>query len=256
MSNSWWYEFLIEREPFNRAKVFKILSLMERLGYFPINPVLGDIRVFWVAPDLDFKMGEFGDLDDAVSFLEHPGSIMDLWKDDVVVNLGTDFTGAEEVRQLEALAKVLQKMGRLPDEPHFGKIDLSIEWAYFYGTPADHFTAAEDLRLAFGEIATEFEVPFAYSRDEDVFDSFFPCMHIHRDLYLQQPPSILFWLNYFSNDYLAQIGGAEIFKPLGAQIEPLSKGVLVSFFEHPRDMDLHKLWQINDEWQQMIGIEG
>ena len=237
MSNSWFYTLLIKKQKFLGDERFtSVVEASEALGFTVKNPVTGLIS--YITKD-GTEWADFDNLEDTGKVISQSGGTLQLWKHDVDIGLTFDHSG-------EGQAATIHGLG-LDDKPHLGSISLLIDDTHFKDRVAGE-SLANDIKRLFVELCVNLGAVYGYSIDENLFEWLMHRWHIHQDVKSQKKPSVLCWLNYFEGHYISKIG-MEKLRNFDCKITEIpSTGVIVSFFESPREVRIPVMQKINEKW--------
>lgn len=243
MSNLWSYNLLLPPGVrLTQETIMGIIARAQRIGFMAHNPVSRKVLVMSLDGLSDF---DYEDLADAAAFLEAERGRIQLWKGGVDVGL------IFEIRKGNGLYGVEQLEN---SEPIVG---ISIDGTNYRGENKQRGITAHSIFQLFVTLSTGTRAKYGYSWDEEFYDLAYlrgeveVFERLYSDVRQGQPPSTLFWLNYFSSDYAETIELDSI-KRLGATITIVPGGSLVTFFDYPWNVNASTLWEINQHWREKI----
>jgi hypothetical protein len=226
--NAWGYELYLsgEQEAPERT-VNDVFTILEAAGYSPQNNVTGKLEVI-TKDGMDFPQLE--DRSEAVDFLLKEGGGLTFWKGDK-----WDFVDI-------FLSITLHNKERLP------RISVSLENAYFHNEEPNRVETSEDILQIYVQLCKLLNPVYGFVADENTLDQFWPRIaKLEECIARLSKPPVLFWLNYFSNDYLSVLD-RDVFVRLGGRITQLPAGVMVSFVDYPWEVQIAELVSINNIW--------
>ncbi len=225
--NAWDYRVIFKKDLKSTDEIVNIcLDIMHRFGFTPFNSVGKILIMSWDGLD-DHQLDN---LADAKAYLSQKGGNMTLW-------------GPGEV-------DISITFVPRPDQPTHS-LSAHIENTFYRLDRAAHQQMFDTMLNIYKHLCEAYTPIYGYSTDETVLDQFWEEVkdfRVNPD-HPQKPP-ILFWLNYFSNEYGASLNFREP-ERLGGKITRLSQGFMVSFLERPEELSIAKLEQINRIWWQM-----
>jgi hypothetical protein len=241
MSNQWHYSLLVEpTKNLSTAGIRQIVRLVGSRGYSVLNPVTRIVSCMRLGGMQELVSN---DLDMALEILASEGGLLVFWKGDVNIQLTFDHAGEQAAISMSAL--------QLPDTPTFGTISVSLDSHYlrYKQSPKESLAVASDVLWIFEQLCSFEDTVYGYSADEYAFEALIDRASIQRDVREEKLPSVLFWLQYFGADYVAQ-SGLEAFVKLGAKFQNLPNGVAISFFDYPWEVDIERLLALNSRWSE------
>ncbi len=216
MSNSWGYNiFLPEKQEFSRQFLDQVLGLAVDLKYEPQYPV--SVLTTDGMSDLRFR-----DVHALAPYVCSQGGSFPIWRGDD--NLDLSF------------------------EPQKKKLEIFVTHDIQQGRDEQ---IAEDPEKLFRAYCVELESRYGYACDEWRLEAAFPGTRVltawqefQDGINQGQPPSILFWLNYFDRQYWERIG-PERLKDLECDSVQVAQGIFVYLARYP--------W---DAWLAVLGKDG
>jgi hypothetical protein len=174
---------------------------------------------------------EFPTVNEAARYLAQDGGITLIWNDEEGIEI--IFVPRNEY----GLARLSMgfSAGRLRDES------------------PDRLNLVMDVRQIFVGIADRLNPYYGYATDEYGFEeliiedviSFIES--INRAVLEQNPPPVLFWLNYFSNQY-SDLMGAKRIEAVDGIITRHANGRILQFSEYPWDVNTVQILSCNEVW--------
>ena len=226
--NAWGYELYLSGErDLPERTVSDMFAILEAASYSPQNPATGKIDVL-AKGEMDFLQLE--DRSAVVSLLSREGGGLTFWKGDAwdYVDLFLIIT--------------------LHDKEGFLRISIDLENTYFHKEDPNRIGISEDVLRIYNQLCKLLDPVYGFSADENTLDQFWPrTRKLEECIARLSKPPVLFWLNYFSNDYLSVLG-RDMFVRLGGRITQLSTGVMVSLADHPWEVQIAELVSINKNW--------
>lgn len=246
MSNSWYYDILIPFPSSSEQNINDILKIVSDAGYLVKHPANDLISI--VDPSKK-EIVTFCSLADATTFLSKEGGLLWLWRKmddaDEFADIGLSFnlTGV-----LESLHPISLKTAGCP----WGELRISVDGAYYSQHAEDdtnRLVIAPTIKKLFTELCINQKATYGYSVDEEILEFFKnEFQQLPHSIENRRKPSMIFWLNYFSNEYMAEIG-SEPLKLIPSTIDAFPTGITVSVCEYPWDGSVRYLQEINKKWQ-------
>jgi hypothetical protein len=128
--------------------------------------------------------------------------------------------------------------------------------AYFdvrYGAAWSNYNYEEVIRDLHRAIYGHLELSYHENLDKLTFRALMDGYRFDAEIYNEQPPSALFWVQYFSREYAGHID-LEACVRLGGKLIHLQKGVLLTFFDYPWEVDFRRLLAINEQWRKLNSV--
>jgi hypothetical protein len=241
MGNNWTYALLVKREQEPVVTgLERTVRIAEDAGYSPFDPDTAKIHVHRLDPStLDSTYYQLDDLAAASQVMQHPGTVLTLWKGEVDISLSLDMSGQSE----EWTYRVMH----LDDKPIFGRISLVASDYDVRRDVSGRQAVDRDLRGIFTAMCIGFNAVYGFSSDENVFEHFLDQFQIHMSAHERRLPKVLFWLNYFSQEYIDAIG-LQRFSAVEAQVQPTKTGYMITIVPHPWEATLDAMIDINRAW--------
>lgn len=230
MSNIWSYD-LVRPEPLSASEIEAALALLTDAGYAARSPAQVEPLVRGLTGSASQRSASDGQMTDVLA--QDGGSVV-LWKDEVDILL----TVSAAASQTEVSSRAAGRPGRC-------QLAVSVDDAFFRREPA-RATLAADMKRVFIGLCELLGATYGYVSDEDEWEALVTAAPDADRARLQRP--VLFFLNYFADASLSQLGDNP-FAALPARVERLGRGVLVSFFGSPWEVDLPQLAAINQRWR-------
>ena len=239
MGSSWFYTIVFLEHMLRQSDdVEQVVAVVATAGYSIKHP---STRLISMMTLDGMEALEFTDAAAAVLFLSEHGGYIDLWKNNI--SLGLIFVPAS--------APAISDWKDLPDQqtPSFAHVSISVD-SFYFRDEATKWEVADDAQTLFTKLAAMPGAIYGYSVDEMVTEYIMEHMPPYREPYLPSS-NVLFWLNFFPNEYVEHIGLARL-QALGGTIVAAQRGVIVSLFRYPWDVDV-QVWQhYHDRWQDLI----
>lgn len=246
MSNIWTYELFFKEDSDVRDRIFSFFEVMKSNDIIymdqhnQIEIDLADLK--------EYKELEFNSLDSAIDFLMQKGGMVQVRKIlDRELDWDYDFYIHYRDPFLSIRSENLQ-----PKIPKINNIAISVG-AHLYrkadAEDKDPMTIAPFIKKLFGDYCTSQDAIYGFSSDENMSELYinsFP--GIIPRIISKSPPPILFWLNYFSKEYLSVIDPEFILSQNG-KFEILENGAFVTFYDYPWEVKYQNLKKINERWE-------
>lgn len=242
--NAWSYSLLfLQHETLSTSAIREVLQLIVARGYSATNPLTGFVEGMKSGGMEEF---EFRRLPETVEFLNANGGLLYLWKTSADIWLWFDppsATARWAESNLEHDGEVILK-----------KSSISVEETCFWPDNPDRWEIAADLQQLFIQLCGYLDAPYGYSSDENATEALaseMSQMNVYEDVRSRHLPAVLFWLQYFSDDYAVHLDLGAL-ADLGGIVQQLPSGVLVKFFDYPWNVNLDVLVDINRKWRKFI----
>jgi hypothetical protein len=247
MSNTWDFTVVLPCADVNSTEgIWKLLRLVQIHGFTAVNPLTNVVKGFTRTGEAETV---FYDLGSAVTYLSQSGGSLQLWKGTIDILLS--------VGQLEE--GLHPTSNNQPDDymPNYCVCSLLVDGTHFrYDLdPTESMLISSDLQDLFKELCTLTGAHYGYSTDEYALEQFWEDLQIYQNIRYLDPPTVLFWLQYFSSEYAEHMDLTRV-SDLGGVIRQLENGVLVQFFDHPWAVKLNKLARVNSAWHQHLEDKG
>lgn len=245
MSNVWAYKLFIQAHYLSQEEIAKIIALADTHKFSIRDPDTVMISLERVdLESLEMQSTKSDDWTSSIEEINKPGTLLSLYQEDASLHLSFDSVGEGEKWSIETY--------HLKDTPFYGSISILINQSFLFTERSNEKSIAQNVKAFYGDLCTAMKAPYGYVADEYVLENYQNKMHLHDDIRLQCMPTMLFGINYFSNYCISTTANClDIFSQLGAALEYLSSGVLVSFFEHSWQYDLRRVQEVNERWREM-----
>lgn len=273
MSKHWRYEVWIPAsESLSAGQVGHVLELAEQHGYVPR-------RISRILPSYDMEEYRIGSIAAAVEALYPEGDLISLgrattedWDTAIDIQIPSA-THADLYRRAEPSGLVSTGYKRLYDELviYVGDYiyrgeDGSHErirhatdaqelycdlCAYFdapYGAGWSNYDYEEVMMDLHRAVYGHLELSFDQTLDKHTFQALMDEERLDLEVRNRRPPGVLFWLQYFSQEYAEQID-LEACTRLGGKLQLLQKGLFLTFFDYPWEVDFRTLLAVNEQWR-------
>jgi hypothetical protein len=233
MSNSWSYEALFPRS-LGCDDISQARHVVEERGYAPNNPVSGIISVVALNGEEDRK---YGSIAEALTVLETEGGLLQLWKEDVDLFLTVQPASS---RRAEGAFQLMPS--------GWSRLTLSVDGC-FLRDEAARSAVAGDMWAMFVALCEQLGAAYGFSRNEDLLDAFGEELKSLPSVVVNgERPPLLFWLNYFRRDHFPWLD-EEMFSRVGGWVTAFPRGMLVSIFDAPWEVELAALQETNRRWR-------
>jgi hypothetical protein len=262
MSKHWCYEVWVQAAyTLGAARLKEILELTQAHGYRPVQG-------FRTLPSDEWQDITLNSMDMTVEWLGELGGLLQLhkgpddWPTEIEISL-PDAPGHYERRDsLSAFNELILYVGdynyRYEDEPEERlQIATDVQELYCdlctyldapYGAAWSNYDYEEVIRDLHVALYGHRETAADDSPDRRTFQALMDGERFYKEVSSRRPPSALFWLQYFSNEYARSIDLAACVE-LGAKIRNLPRGALVQFFGYPWEVDWRRMLIINRQWR-------
>lgn len=232
MGQVWYYDaFLPSEVTLSVDKMDAINNLLERSGFSPINPVTGDIEVFRLNPlDLEMVTLKFKSWGDLLAASKIAGNRLVIWKGDVDAYLEFNLEGATTDAYKEIVPRNISR---------YGSLSLSIDNTHYHADEMNGKATADAVRKIFLGLCDYFVCTYGLSYNEEMIET------IQR--VPNRFPAVMFWLNYFSYEFLRNIDIKKI-KQIGGKFRQTRNGGIVEFASYPWERSQESLVDTNEQW--------
>lgn len=270
MSEHWTYEvWLPAPKALTAIQIRHILELASELGYIP--------RQFnhFPPPDEGMVVESMDGIDDVIEILHSTGGLLTLGKasleswDTAIeisfasINSHDDAPNSSCVhtRLYDELKLYVDDYRYRDDEGSYDRVALSKDVQHLYCDLCTYFDARygavwsnydyEEIILDLHRALYDYpKLSWNQSPDKSTFQPLMDGVRFDAEVRDSQPPSALFCVQYFSLEYAERLD-LEVCVSLGGKLTPLPKGVLLSFFDYPWEVDWRRLLAINEEWRML-----
>jgi hypothetical protein len=232
MSNTWAYEMILPR-PLGLAEVELAGREAQERGYTPLSSGSGISRVF----TLDgMDTHEYAKPEDAWAWLLTNGGGLQLWKADIDILLTLYPAGSSRID------------GAFDPTPEgWSRMTLSVDGSFFRDD-AVRSTVAADMAELFVGLCERLNAVYGFSRDEETAEAFREeSQRIPAAIAAGGKPPLLFWMNYFRREHFPWLDEA-LLSRAGGWVTTFPRGMLVSLFDVPWEVELGRLRDVNRRW--------
>ncbi|MEW5868587.1 MAG: hypothetical protein AB1894_04875 [Chloroflexota bacterium] len=244
MSDVWSYDLYVpSRSSLEPRELGDIQLLMKKVGFSPVNPLTGIIVVSRVdESSLELIQLEYEDLESISPSTRADGSILTIWKGNVDADIGFGLKP-----DLQREFRLLSERGNIS----VSRLSIMIDGTLFRDHDAGRNGIASDIQTLFSDLCDYFHARYGYSYNEGTAEAFFGGLNVWKRISLQGNPRQLFWLNFFPNERLPGINLKEMIS-LGGKAVNTKTGVFVFFSDHPWEIDLDSLRDLNNAWLRVL----
>jgi hypothetical protein len=232
MSNTWAYEVLLPRHV-GIEEIDLACLVAEERGYSPLTP---EGRIARVVTLDGMDAHEYARPEEAIAWLVANGGGLQLWKADIDIQLtlhpgcGSRVDGSFD-----------------PTPEGWSRLTLSVDGSFFRDEPV-RSTVAGDMAQVFAGLCERLNAAYGFSRDEEAAEAFRDeTRRIPSSVVTGGKPPLLFWMNYFRRECFPWLDEAA-FSRVGGWVTTFPRGVLVSLFDVPWEVELGRLREVNRRW--------
>lgn len=223
--NAWDYSIYLPLKSHTVELVTEVVGCATRAGYSTVNPYTG--KIDGISVD-GMNSLEFNTEDAALTYMSNEYGLLNLWKGDER-DISVSFNPRKDVPLID--------------------VSVFVENVFFRDDTPERLVIAKEIYWIYVDLCSSLAPIYGYTADENFGDFFWPrIMEMPSVIAKRQKPPILFWLNYFSNEYIELIGVKTIQK-FGGKIHQLPHGALVLFVDYPWEVD-SDLYNLNVIWEK------
>ena len=129
---------------------------------------------------------------------------------------------------------------------HFSTLDIGLESVYLRDDETRRSWITDSVRGMFERLCAILRPVFGCSYDEGFADYMLPHWQLEREVAERRRPTIIFWLQYFDNQYFARVP-RDAYAPPCFDVAPVGDaGVIVMAANRPYEVDWLRLEELNE----------